>query len=275
MNDVQPLLTTRLSMDYPGKSGVLREAVLEILPGETVGLIGGSGSGKSSMALALLGLAYLKGGVTRGEVRFHGQDLLRAGEREMRSIRGRRMAFVPQSPMSALNPAMRIGGQMVEAWKAHRRGDRSQWTPEIRRSLEQVGLPSDVSFLRRYPAEVSVGQAQRVLIAMAILHGPELLIADEPTSSLDAIAHADVLRLLLRLNRELGMACLYISHDLLSVASFCRRAAILHHGSIVEQAETEQLFRLPAHPYTRALLDAMPVRPDLSHRLPDAYILAS
>ena len=150
--------------------------------------------------------------------------------------------------------ALRLGDQMAEAWRAHCKGSRADVEREVRRAFEQVGLPAEREFMRRRPGEVSVGQAQRVLIAMAILHYPALLIADEPTSSLDLISQAEVLRLLARLNRELGMAILYISHDLLSIAGFCDRVAILHEGRVVEFAETEAVFETPEHPYTRRLM---------------------
>ncbi len=255
-----PLLHIRLSIDYPGRPRVLEDAMLDVRPGEIVGLIGESGSGKSSLALALLRLLDLKGGRASGNIWFNGRDLMRCGERELRSIRGKEIAFVPQSPSSYLNPALRLGDQMAEAWKAHRKGSRADVERDVCRAIEQVGLPADGAFLRRYPGEVSVGQAQRVLIAMAVLHLPALLIADEPTSSLDLISQADVLRLLSRLNRELGMGVLYISHDLMSIAGFCDRVAILHEGRIVEFAETEAVFETPEHPYTRALIGALPGR---------------
>ena len=159
---------------------------------------------------------------------------------------------------------MRIDAQMAEAWRAHAKGSRAEIERQVHWAVEQVGLPAERSFLHRYPGEVSVGQAQRVLIAMAILHNPALLIADEPTSSLDAISRADVLHLLARLNRELGMGILFISHDLLSIAGFCDRVAILHEGRIVEFADTGTIFDAPSHSYTRLLMDAMPVAPRFS-----------
>ena len=255
-----PLLQIRLSIDYPGKPRVLDDVMLDFGRGEIVGLVGESGSGKSSLALALLRLLELKGGRASGSVWFNGRDLMRTGEREMRNIRGREIAFVPQSPSSYLNPALRLGDQMAEAWRAHRSGSRSDVEREVSRAIGQVGLPAERAFLRRYPGEVSVGQAQRVLIAMAVLHRPRLLIADEPTSSLDLISQADVLRLLSRLNRELGMAILYISHDLPSIAGFCDQVAILHQARIVEFARTDAVFEAPEHPYTKALIGAIPGR---------------
>ncbi len=262
MNSAGPLLQIRLSIAYPGRPRVLDAAELDVRPGEIVGLAGASGSGKSTLALALLRLVDLKGGRAEGEIRFNGRDLMRLGEREMRAIRGREIAFVPQSPASSLNPALRIGEQMAEAWKAHRRGPRAEVEREILRAIGQAGLPPEREFLRRYPGQISVGQGQRVLIAMAILHSPALLIADEPTSSLDVIAQAGILRLLGRLNRQMDMAILYISHDLLSIAGFCGRVAILHEGRVVEFAETAAVFESPAHPYTQKLIEmaqALPV----------------
>ncbi len=261
MNLGPPLLGLRLSVDYPSKPGVLCEAALEMQPGEILGLVGQSGSGKSSLALAILRLLSLKGGCARGEVRFQGRDLMACSEREMRELRGRRIGLVLQSPLSALNPALRIGTQLREAWRAHASGSREECQRAIFAALESVSLPEGQALLQRRPAQLSVGQAQRALICMAILHRPALLIADEPTSALDTVTQAEILQLFARLNRELGMAILYISHDLLSVASLCHRLAILHDTRIVECGPTRQIFSRPAHPYTQQLLVAMPRNP--------------
>jgi len=257
----EPLLSVRISAGYRARAEVLRGAAFEIEPGEMVGLAGQSGSGKSTVALAIMGLLHHKGGAVRGRILFRGCDLLRSTEREMRAIRGREISLVLQNPVSSLNPALRIGTQLSEAWKAHNNSPAARREQAIADALEAVSLAVDPPFLRRYPNELSVGQAQRVLIAMAILHRPALLIADEATSALDAITQSEILRLFARLNRELSMAILYISHDLLSIASLCRRMAILHEGEIVEFAPVEQIFHEPAHPYTRRLIDAIPVSP--------------
>ena len=260
-----PLLSARISAGYGARADVLRNVELEIGAGEIVGLAGQSGSGKSTIALAIMRLLHLKGGAVRGEIRFRGCDLLAAPEREMRGIRGREIALVLQNPVSSLNPALRIGTQLSEAWEAHgdahRGASRTDREACVLDALDAVSLTVDKPFLRRYPGELSVGQAQRVLIAMAILHGPALLIADEVTSALDALTQWEILRLFARLNRELSMAILYISHDLLSIASLCNRVAILHEGEIVEFAPVERIFEYPAHPYTRRLIDAIPGRP--------------
>ena len=257
----EPLLSARISADYRARAGVLRDAAFEIEVGEIVGLAGQSGSGKSTIALALMGLLHLKGGSLTGHIRFRGRDLLRCPESEMRGIRGREIALVLQNPVSSLNPALRIGTQLSEAWKAHRHAPHDRRESSILEALDAVSLSVEHGFLRRYPGELSVGQAQRVLIAMAILHRPALLIADEPTSALDALTQAEILRLFARLHRELSMAILYISHDLLSIASLCGRVAILHEGEIVEFAPVEDIFRRPAHPYTQRLIDAIPSSP--------------
>jgi ABC-type glutathione transport system ATPase component len=252
------LLHARLSVDYPNKPGALRDVEIEVAEGQILGLVGESGSGKSTIALALLRLLQHKGASITGEILFAGRDLLSLPEREMRSIRGREMALVLQSPLASLNPALRIGTQMAEAWRAHQSGAAAkQWKHRALELFERVSLPAEESFLNRYPRQLSVGQAQRVLIAMAVLHKPRLLIADEPTSALDAITQSEILDLFRSLNRELNMAMLFVSHDLLAVASLCSRIAILQRGRIVETGTTEQMFRDPRTEDTRALLEAV------------------
>jgi ABC-type dipeptide/oligopeptide/nickel transport system ATPase component len=252
-----PLLKTRISVDYPNKPGVLRDVELEIGEGEILGLVGESGSGKSTIALALLRLLDHKGGTIAGQIMFDGRDLLKLRPKEMRRIRGGEIALVLQSPLSSLNPVLRIGTQLAEAWRAHNPGAGKQWKDRALELFDLVNLPAEENFLDRYPRQLSVGQAQRVLIAMAILNRPRLLIADEATSALDAITQSEILGLFRRLNRQLNMAMLFISHDLLSVASLCARIAILQQGRIIETGATEQMFRDPRTEDTRALLQAV------------------
>ncbi len=230
-----------------------------------LGLIGQSGSGKSTLALSILRLLELKGGTAKGSIQFQGRDLLQLKEREMRDLRGREIGLVLQSPLSSLNPALRIGTQLLEAWNAHASGSKHEGIRRIAEALSSVALPNDEEFLRRFPSQLSIGQAQRVLIAMAIIHRPTLLIADEPTSALDVITQAEVLSLFRKLNQELGTGILYISHDLLSVSSICDRIAILNEGEIVECGPTGQIFNHPGHAYTRKLIEALPEKPTLLH----------
>jgi ABC-type dipeptide/oligopeptide/nickel transport system ATPase component len=255
------LLGASIDLDYPNKPGALRRVAFEIARGEVLGLIGQSGSGKSSIAMCIMRLLRQRGCRLTGSIRFDGRELLTASEREMRAVRGREIGLVLQSPLASLNPVLRLETQFLEAWRAHRGTSREVARSHIRQVLEMVSLPGDDEFLRRYPRQLSVGLAQRVLIGMAILHRPKLLIADEPTSALDVITASEILKLFARLNRELGMAILFISHDLLSVASLCHRAAIMREGTIVECAVTGQIFTNPAHEYTRALVAALPVSP--------------
>ncbi len=250
------ILQARLSVNYPNKPGVLRDVRIEVGEGEILGLVGESGSGKSTIALALLRLLEHKGASIAGEIIFAGRDLLRLRAREMRQIRGKDIALVLQSPLASLNPALRIGTQMAEAWRAHH-PEAKLWKRRALELFARVSLPAEEAFLDRYPRQLSVGQAQRVLIAMAVLHKPCLLIADEPTSALDAITQSEILDLFRSLNRELNMAMLFVSHDLLAVASLCSRIAILQRGQIVESGPTEQMFRDPRTDDTRALLQAV------------------
>ena len=255
-----PLLSARLSVDYRNKPGVLKNLCLEIQCGEIVGLVGESGSGKSTLALALLQLIQLKGARIQGEVLFQGENLLEKKEIQLRDIRGRQMSVVLQSPLTSLNPALRIGAQLKEAWRAHASGTVEQCRAAISTALKSVSLPNDEEFLKRRSSQLSVGQGQRVIIAMAILHRPALLIADEPTSALDTITQSEILGLFARLNRELDMAILYISHDLLSVAALCHRVAILRDGEIIECDGPDAIFESPRHPYTQRLIAALPGR---------------
>jgi peptide/nickel transport system ATP-binding protein len=262
------LLSAQVTVRYPGKAPVLRGISLEIARGEVVGLVGQSGSGKSTLAMAILGLLGRQRAIVEGNIFFQGVDLLAMRERELRGLRGRSLSLVLQSPLASLNPALQIRTQLNEAWRAH--SDRNATSEDcdraIQSALKSVSLPSDQNnddrdFLRKRASQLSVGQAQRVLIAMAILHRPALLIADEATSALDVITQSEILELFARLNREIGMSILYISHDLPSVAGICQRIAILHQGEIVESGSTEQIFTAPVHPYTRRLMSALPQVP--------------
>lgn len=257
------LLSAQVTVRYPGKPPVLRACALEIARGEVLGLVGQSGSGKSTLALAILGLLGRLRATIEGNIYFQGTDLLTMRERDLRNLRGRSLSLVLQSPLASLNPALRIRTQLQEAWRAHR--DRRATTADCERAihdaLRNVSLPTDPDFLQKHASQLSVGQAQRVLIAMAVLHRPALLIADEATSALDVITQSEILQLFASLNRETGMSILYISHDLPSVAGICQRIAILNEGEIVECGPTAQIFAEPVHPYTRRLMSSLPKVP--------------
>ena len=238
---------------------------------QLVDLLGEPADGVAGLAPGILLVALneeRKEGAAKvsGSIRWKGQELLTLKESAWLKLRGREISFVPQSPMSSLNPALRIETQLGEAWKLHQSGGKQECQKAILAALENVSLPAEKEFLRRYPSEISVGQAQRVLIAMAILHRPSLLIADEPTSALDAITQSEILDLFSHLNRKLGMSILYISHDLPSVASICDRIAIVNDGEIVECAPPQQIFFAPTHAFTRRLVAALPSMPQMPEK---------
>jgi peptide/nickel transport system ATP-binding protein len=248
-------LEYRISASY-GKKEVLHQVDGCIAPGEIVALVGLSGSGKSTLALALLRLLKYRGGEVTGSIRLAGRELCGLSEREMRGIRGKLIGYVPQSPAAALNERLRVGALLEETWRAHAHGP----APEsaIAGLLESVQLPSTREFRIQRAGELSTGQGQRLLIALAIMHKPLVLLTDEPTSALDVITQSAVLRLFKELNRRNETAMLFISHDLLSVASVGHRVEILHEGRIVESGPPERILREPRHPFTQELVKAMP-----------------
>jgi peptide/nickel transport system ATP-binding protein len=257
----EPLLRVDLEAGYSGKP-VLHEIRFSLEPGQVLGMVGASGAGKSTLVLTLHGLLPWRGGSVTGEVLLEGENLLSLSERELRTLRGRRIALIPQSPMSALNPAISLRSHFQEAWNAHSREDRGAFEARVNELLNEVQLPRDTEFLRRRPSQISVGQAQRVLIALALLHQPALVIADEPTSALDPVTQAQIVDLLRKLNRRYGTSLLYISHDLVSVLQLSDRIAVLHSGTIVETLAVNQLSGA-RHPATQALLAALPAPPEV------------
>ncbi|GHE98685.1 ABC transporter ATP-binding protein [Aliiroseovarius zhejiangensis] len=240
---------------------ILHDVDLSIAPGQVVGLVGESGSGKSMTALALMGL--LPRGMTRtGQIWLDDTDLAALDEAAMCNIRGRRISMIFQEPMTALNPVKTIGDQVAEALLIHGRANRNDALRIAAEKLARVGLPQDRFPLDRYPHELSGGQRQRVCIAMAIALHPDLLIADEPTTALDVTTQAQILDLLKELVAEDGMGLLLITHDLAVVAGMADHVAVMRKGEIVEQGDTETLFRTMSHPYTRQLLEASGHVPD-------------
>jgi len=253
-----PVMEFRLSAWY-GDRQVLEEAAGELRAGESLSLVGLSGSGKSTLALALLGLIRYRGGRISGSIRLCGKELREASERELREIRGRLVGYVPQNAAAALNNRLRVKTLLEETWRAHesRRPPEGLWQ-ELLRSVQ---LPANADFLEQRAGELSTGQGQRLLIALAVMHNPQLLIADEPTSALDAITQMAILDLFRDLNRRRNIALLFISHDLLSVASISARVSILHKGRIVESGTAAEIFLAPQDPFTQQLVAAMPAKP--------------
>lgn len=252
---VTPILEFSLTARY-GSRTVLHDVHACVDAGEIVSLVGLSGSGKSTLALALLRLLEYRGGSVTGSILLEGRELIGLSGAEMRSIRGNRIGYVPQSPAAALNPKLKVRTLLEETWNAH--APKQASSASFGKLLESVQLPGSPDFLARCAGELSTGQGQRLLIALAIMHQPALLLADEPTSALDAITQAAVLRLFEQLNRTLGTAILFISHDLLSVASLSGRVDILHEGKLVESGPPSRIFLEPRHPFTRELVAAMP-----------------
>ena len=237
---------------------VLDRVGFEIGAGEILALVGESGSGKSMTALAVTGLLPARARVTQGAIRFDGQDLLGMSEPDRRRLRGARIGMVFQEPMTALNPVLTIGRQMTEALSEHEGLSAGAARARALAMLGRVGLPGDAPFLKHYPHELSGGMRQRVMIAMAMMLGPALLIADEPTTALDVTVQAQVLRLLCDLVRATGSSLLLITHDMGVVAEVADRVVVLQRGRVVETQRVEILFAAPAQPYTRALLAAVP-----------------
>jgi peptide/nickel transport system ATP-binding protein len=231
---------------------------LQVKAGEILGLVGESGSGKSVTALAMLRLVRPPGRIVRGAIRLDGRDLLALSEDEMRAVRGRRIALVPQSPRTALNPVIPVGRQMSRLIELHGGLSRHAARRRAIELLELAGVPDPQRRLGQYPHQLSGGTCQRVMIAMAIASAPQLLIADEPTTGLDVSIAARVLDLLRDLGRRTGASIILITHDLGVVAETCDRVIVMHAGQAVETAPVRGLFNVPAHPYTAALVRAIP-----------------
>jgi len=261
-----PLLDVRgLTVELPTAGGWLRpvnDVSFRLAPGESLGLVGESGCGKTMLSLALLGL--LPPGARRtGEawLATNGgrRNLVALAERELAAVRGREIAMVFQEPMTALNPVLRIGAQVAEAIRAH---EASLATGEIERrmweALERARVPEPELRSRQYPHQLSGGLRQRAMIAMALAAGPRVLVADEPTTALDVTVQKQILELLARLRRELGLALLFITHDLGVVAQIADRVAVMYAGRIVEEGPVGEVLRRPRHPYTEGLLRASP-----------------
>jgi peptide/nickel transport system ATP-binding protein len=241
-----------------GDANVLRGISLEVEPGEVRGLVGESGAGKSMLGRAVLGLLPANAAVTSGHIAFEGRDLLAMREAERRSLLGRRIALIPQEPMTSLNPVKRVGAQISSLLRHHLGLSKRAALLRATELLTEVAIRDPARVLSLYPHEISGGMRQRVLIAMAFACNPLLVIADEPTTALDVTVQRQVLQLVERLRRRHGSAVLFITHDLGVVAKICRSMSVLHAGRVLEEGETADVLTRPRHAYTRALLAATP-----------------
>jgi len=249
-----------LAVDLPSPAGplrVVRDVSFSLDAGDSLGVVGESGSGKTMTALALMGLPP-DGAAVSGAICFEGRDLAGLDEAEMQKLRGDRIAMIFQEPMSALNPLRRIGAQVAEPLVLHRRMSKTAAWAEAVRLLDRVKLREPERVARAYPFALSGGERQRAMIAMALSCGPQLIIADEPTTALDVVAQAKILDLLATLSEQPNMATLLVSHDLAVIARHCRRMLVMYGGAIMESGPAEAVLRRARHPYTRALLEARP-----------------
>ena len=260
MSDGPALLVEDLHVAFPGREGaeadVLRGVSLTVARGEILGVVGESGSGKSMLALSVLGLLPEPGVIRWGEVRLDGDDVRSMTGRELERLRGRRVGMVFQDPMSSLNPVRRIGSMLVESVRRHQDVSRAQARELALEALRTVGMPAPEERLRAYPHELSGGLRQRVMIALALVNHPDVILADEPTTALDATIQAQIMELLQ--SRVQGAALVLITHDLSLAAEICDRLAVMYAGRIVETGPARQVIDEPRHPYTAALLAASP-----------------
>ncbi|NKB57143.1 MAG: ATP-binding cassette domain-containing protein [Alphaproteobacteria bacterium] len=262
MEDETPTLAVEdLKTHFFTKLGVA-EAVngvsFTVKKGEVVGLVGESGSGKSVTGFSIIGLVDHPGRVVEGKILFKGEDLAQADDDRMRSLRGRRIAMIFQDPMMTLNPVLRIDTQMIEAVQAHEQVSEKEARETARDALVQVGIPSPDERLKSYPHQFSGGMRQRVAIATALLHKPDLIIADEPTTALDVTIQGQILHEVQKLCRETGMSLIWITHDLSVVAGLADRICVMYAGQIVERGEISDVLDHPLHPYTNGLIGSVP-----------------
>jgi peptide/nickel transport system ATP-binding protein len=262
VKDKQPLLKVKnLKTYFFTEDGVVKAVDgvnFDVYPGETLGIVGESGCGKSVTSLSIMRLLDEKGKIVDGEVIFEGKDLLKLSEEEMREIRGNDIAMIFQEPMVALNPVYTVGDQIMEAIILHQKVGKDEARKIAIDMLKKVGIPEPEKRVDEYPHELSGGMRQRAMIAMALSCHPKLLIADEPTTALDVTIQAQILELMKQLQRDLGMAIIMITHDLGVIAEISDRVAVMYAGKIVEYADVKVLFKDPKHPYTWALMNSIP-----------------
>lgn len=241
-----------------GKSIVTDHVSFSVKKGELLCIVGESGCGKTVTNLAIMGLLSENGSVEDGEIIFDGRDLLKLSEKELDEIRGKDMAMIYQDSLASLNPVFSIGNQILEPLRIHLKMDKKTAKKRAVELLEKVGLPDAVKAMKQFPHELSGGMRQRVMIAMALSCHPRLLIADEPTTSLDVTIQAQIMRLILKIREEMNMSVILVTHDIGLVAQMADRVLVMYAGQIIEEADVSLLFAHPIHPYTRALLSSAP-----------------
>ncbi len=242
-----------------GEIPAVMDFSVTVQPGEAMGLVGESGCGKSTVALGVMQDLGVNGRIVGGSIRFKGEELTEKTPKQLRGLRGDKISMIFQQPNASLNPVFTAGFQISEVYEVHERLKRKLGIQRAVEMLEKVGIPDPASRVGAYPHELSGGMAQRVMIAMALAAGPDLLIADEPTTALDVTIQAQILDLMIELRDELGMAIVLITHDLGVVAEIADRVAVMYAGQIVEEATTTELFADPQHPYTRGLIGSIPI----------------
>jgi oligopeptide/dipeptide ABC transporter ATP-binding protein len=253
-----PLLDVQNLSVFIGSLRIVEGVSLVLKPGERLGIVGESGSGKSMTALALMNLLPTGGRITADRLTLMGEDLLTASPSRFEQLRGSAMGMIFQEPMTALNPVLTIGEQIIETVRRHEKIGRREARNRSIEALRRVGIPSPEKRIDDYPHRLSGGMRQRVMISMALICRPKLLIADEPTTALDATIQAQILNLMLDLQDEYGMGIVFISHDLQVVSAFAERVMIMYLGRVVEEATAATLFQAPRHPYTEGLLNSVP-----------------
>ena len=259
-----------LSVEFPSHNGTMHAVdgvSLSVDSGDVLGIVGESGSGKSVTMMALMGLVAFPGVVRADKLRFDGHDLLALSPRERRKLTGKDLSMIFQDPTTSLNPCFTVGFQLAETLRLHLGMDKKSARKRSIELLEQVGIPAPESRLNVYPHQLSGGMSQRVMIAMAIACNPKLLIADEPTTALDVTIQAQILDLLRSLQKDRGMALVLITHNMGVVSEMARNVAVMYAGQVMEQRAAQDLFISPQHPYTEALMAAMPERSDGQSRL--------
>lgn len=240
---------------------------LQLKKGETVGIVGESGCGKSVTSLSIMGLVGAPGKVAGGEINFDGKDLVKASKKEMRKIRGNEIAMIFQEPLSSLNPVFTVGSQVAEAIRLHQKASKAEAKEKTIELLKVVGIPIPEKVYSSYPHSLSGGMRQRIMIAMALSCSPKLLIADEPTTALDVTIQAQILHLMRELSRKNDTAIMLITHDLGVVAEMVDRVIVMYAGQVVEQTDVYSLFKEPKHPYTKGLLNSTPRIHELNEEL--------